>query len=322
MTRPPPTDVGGLLLRWVSELGSGQVTDLKRGITWLARSENLPISYGAAGRWVRDCQALGHIDVDWPSGRWSVAPGVLTRLPSASGFAALVGSRTTRFEERVMRAECDDIELVRVPSSLPTTDIPVPDTWLVQFEDSARLAETAARLGVEYSNCFAIQAAAWLPPLEPGSLAAAPASGTAVERYDLELEPSVFVPTQRWEEDGLYRFRRADHRVVCQILHEGTWKSVSLERGVYLELDRLGVEPRKNLRWFQEEGKGRERFGRLIVDWGKPLPDLQRRIAVMCTALPPEFGSKCRTITYRNVPRAVAERIAISLKQELGDRND
>ncbi|WP_159058588.1 hypothetical protein [Streptomyces europaeiscabiei] len=321
MTRPK-TAVGGLLLRWASELGSGHITDLKRGAAWLARSENLPVSHGAAGRWVRDCQSLGHLDVDWRSGRWSVAPGVLTRLPSADGLAALVGSRTTRLEERVMQAESEDIALIRVPSSLPEADIPVPDTWLVRYEDSMELAKTAAGLGVEHCDCFAIQAAAWLPPLAPGSLAAAPVSDSAVEMYDLNLEQPVFVPVKRWEGDGLYRFRRADHRLVCQIFREGSWYSVSQERGIYLELDRLGVEPRKNLRWFVEEGRGRERFGRLIVDWGKPLPDLQRRIAVMCTALPPEFGAKYRTITYRNVPRAVAERIARSLKQELGDRND
>lgn len=314
--------VGGLLLRWASELGSGSVTDLKHGVGWLARSENLPLSQGAAGRWIRDCQSLGHLDVDWCTGRWSAAPGVLTRLPSADGLAALAGSRTTRFEERVTRAESEDLVVIRVPSSLPESDIPVPDTWLVHYQESAALAETAAGLGVEYSDCFAVQAAAWLPSLAPGPPAAPPAFGSAVERYDLTAEQPAFVPVRRWELEGLYRFRRADHRLVCQLLREGSWYSVSQERGVYLELDRQGIEPRKNLRWFREEGQGRKRFGRLIVDWGKPLPDLQRRIAVMCTGLPPEFGPKYRTITYRNVPRAVAERIAKSLRQELGGRDD
>ncbi|MDT0484796.1 hypothetical protein [Streptomyces doebereineriae] len=221
-----------------------------------------------------------------------------------------------------MQAELEDIMVIRVPSKLPETDIPVPDTWLVQYDESAALPEAAAGLGVEHCDCFAIQATAWLPPLVLGPLAAAPASGTQVEMYEGSLSQPAFVPVRRWENDGLYRFRRADHRLVCQIFREGFWHSVSQERGIYLELDRLGVEPRRNLRWFSEEGRGRERFGRLIVDWGKPLPDLQRRIAVMCTALPPEFGQKYRTITYSNVPRAVAERIAMSLKQELGDRND
>ncbi|QTZ92740.1 hypothetical protein [Streptomyces auratus] len=321
MTRPE-TDVGGLLLRWASELGSGSLAELKRGAAWLARSENLPVAQGAAGRWIRDCQSLGHLDVDWRSGRWCVAPGVLTRLPSADGLAALAGSRTIGFEEHVRRAESEDLALIRVPSTLPETDIPVPETWLVPYGESAGLAETAEALGVEHSGCFAIQAAAWLPALAPGPSAAAPAFRSVVEKYCLTAEPPAFAPVRRWEEDGLYRFRRDDHRLVCQILREGSWYGVSQERGVYLELDRLGTEPRKNLRWFQEEGQGRERFGRLIVDWGKPLPDLQRRIAVMCTALPPEFGKKYRTITYRNVPRAVAERIAESLRQELGGRDD
>lgn len=318
----PETDVGGLLLNWASELGAGHITDLKRGASWLARSENLPISYGAAGRWIRDCQSLGHLDVDWRTGRWSAAPGVLTRLPWAGGLAALVGSRTARFEARMALAESEGVTRVKIPSSLPHTDIPVPATWLIRYDDSAELPKIADHLGVEYTSCFAIQAAAWLPSLSPGPLAAPPAVGTAVEMYDLNHEQPGFLPVTRWESNGLYRFRRADHRVVCQILRDGTWHAVSQERGVYLELDRLGAEPRKNLRWFQEEGKGRERFGRLIVDWWKPLPDLHRRIAVMCTGLPPEFGEKYHTIAYRNVPRAVAERIAMSLRQELGDRND
>ncbi|MEW2490427.1 hypothetical protein [Streptomyces sp. NPDC048411] len=318
----PNADVGGLLLRWASELGAGRLTDLKRGATWLARSENLPVSHGAAGRWIRDCQSLGHLDVDWQSGFWSAAPGVLTRLPSADGLAALVGSRTARFEERVAQAEAEDIALIRVPSSLPETDIPVPDTWLLQYENSRELVSTAAGMGVVHSDCFAIQAARWLPPLEPGPLAAPPASGTAVEMYDLGLERPTFVPAYHWEREGLYRFRRADRSLVCQILREGSWYAVSQERGAYLELDRQGIGPRKNLRWFQEAGRGRERVGRLIVDWGKPLPDLQRRIAVMCTALPPEFGRNYGTVNYCNVPRAVAECIARSLNQELGDRED
>ncbi|MZE80342.1 hypothetical protein [Streptomyces xinghaiensis] len=315
------TDTGNLLLRWASELGSGTVTDLKKGAAWLARSNGLEVEFGAAGRWIRDCQSLGHLDVDWKAGRWSVAPSALTRLPSADGLAAVVGSRTAFADERLANAEAEELSVIRVPSSLPDTDIPVPDTWLVQYDDPSVLPGKAGMLGAVYTECFAIQAAAMLPELRLGRPSAPPAYGRAVERYDQDSVPPVFVPAPKHEGDGLYRFRQADHRRICTIKRGGDWYETSQERGIYLELARLGGDGAP-IRWYPERGAGRERMGRLVVDWGTPLPDLQRRVAVMCTALPPEFGMTAKTVIYHNVPRAVAERIAASLSQRLGDEND
>ena len=73
------------------------------------------------------------------------------------------------------------------------------------------------------------------------------------------------------------------------------------------------------MRWNPERVPGREEYGRLYVDWGYPLPDLQRRIAVLCSGLAAQINEKHQNIAYDNVPLEVARRIGDSLGQQLGD---
>ena len=314
------TDPGDLLLRWVSERGAGVLSDVKQGMWWLASIHCPDIEPGAPGRWLRDAVSLGHMDIDWRNRRWSAAPPVLTRLPRARGLAALAGSRTAAFDDRIEQAVKDGlVELFRVPSARPPRDIPLPVSLIVQFDDEAGLAQWAAELGAEYTSCFALQGAALLPPLGLEVRTSKPEFGQPLEQYNLDRRE--YQPASRPLSDGLYRLKQREGKRVCQVLRNGEWYETSHEEGVYSVLESRDPEA-DVLRWLPEQDCGRERFGTLYVDWGYPLPDLHRRVAVMCSGLAPRINAHAENLAYDNVPKTVAIKIADSLGQHLGENDE
>ncbi|MGX1474991.1 UNVERIFIED_CONTAM: hypothetical protein RKD50_003799 [Streptomyces canus] len=314
------TDTGDLLLRWVSEQGTGSLADVKQGIWWLAAKHCPDVEPGAPGRWLRDAVALAHMDIDWHNRRWCAAPPALTRLPQARGLAVLTGCRTAAFEERLEQAVQDGlVELFRVPSGRSSRDIPLPVSLVVQFDDEAGLEEWAAGLSISYTSCFARQAAALLPQLRLEVRTSAPEFGRPLEQYDLERREYRLV--RRPQGDGLYRLKRRDSKRVCQVLRAGDWYETSHEEGVYSLLGSQGPDA-DVLRWLPEKDCGRERFGTLYVDWGYPLPDLHRRAAVMCSGLAPRINELAQNLAYDNVPKTVAMKIADSLGQNLGENDE
>ncbi|MFK0044739.1 hypothetical protein ACIQU4_11635 [Streptomyces sp. NPDC090741] len=314
------TDTGSLLLRWVSEQGAGSLSNIKQGMWWLAAKHGPDIEPGAAGRWLRDAVSLAYMDIDWRNRRWCAAPPVLTRLPQARGLAVLTGSRTAAFDARLARAvQGGLLELLQVPSDRPPRDIPLPPSLIIQFDDEEGLASWAAELGAAYMPCFALQGAGLLPPLRPGALTSAPEFGKPLEQYDLDRRE--YRPVPRPQGEGLYRLKRRDSKRVCQVLHAGEWHETSHEQGVYLVLESRS-RAADVLRWLPEKDCGREGFGTLYVDYGYPLPDLQRRVAVMCCGLAPRINTQAENLAHDNVPYAVAAKIAESLGQHLGEKAD
>ncbi|WP_438307007.1 hypothetical protein ACSHXN_46940 (plasmid) [Streptomyces sp. HUAS TT11] len=314
------TDTGGLLLRWASEQGAGALSDIKQGMWWLAAKHCPDIEPGAAGRWLRDAVSLAYMDIDWRNRRWCAAPPVLTRLPKARGLAVLTGSRTAAFDARLEQAAQEGpLEVLRVSSARPPRDIPLPHSLIVQFDDEAELTAWAAGLGASYTPCFALQGAALLPPLRLEVRTSAPEFGKPLEQYDLHR--GEYQPVRGPKGDGLYRLKRRDSKRVCQVLRGGQWYETSHEQGVYTV---LGARTRRAdvLRWLPEKDCGRQRFGTLFVDWGYPLPDLHRRVAVMCCGLAPRINAQAENLAYDNVPKTVAMKIAESLGQHLGGNND
>ncbi|GGV05584.1 hypothetical protein ACIG0C_33930 [Kitasatospora aureofaciens] len=310
---------GDVLLRWASEEGAGDLPALKQGIWWLAAKSTEDLEPGAAGRWLRDMVALGYLDIDWRNRRWCAAPAVVTRLPGGIGLAVLTGSRTADIEHRVEDTSDFGLIVHRVASTTSEQDIPLPHSLLIQYRDLDDLAEWAAENQLQFVPCFALQAAIMLSRLPLGERTAGPVSGEPLEQYDLRRRQ--YVPVQRARSDGLFRFRRRDSKDVCQLQRGGQWYEIAHEYGVYQELQRVSIDGQGGdvMRWFPEKAPGREAFGRLHVDWGFPLPDLQRKIAVLCSGLAPQIHAKAQNIAYDNVPRAVARMIADSLGQCLGD---
>ncbi|MFB7330083.1 hypothetical protein ACFC00_00365 [Streptomyces adustus] len=315
MTGPMSSnEFGGILLRWLSESRSGKASALRDGVRGQARAWGLELKEYADWNWMRKVAALGFIDVDLRADRWSVAPPVLTRLPHADGLALLTGARTAQIGTRVAEAAQEWMELITVPDTPEAGEAPLPDTLLFQYEDPLTLQHAAEFLGTRYVPCAAMQLMELLPQAAPGPESAPPGGSTVntLEKYELRFQR--FVPVERDDEDGLYRWRGADYARLTRVRRNGVFHTVERETGVYLELARHRAGA---MRWQPESGKGRAGIGRLLVDRYAPLPALHERAAVLCSGFPPSVGKQTQVRAYDNVPRALAEAIAASLQQNL-----
>lgn len=302
--------IGDLLLTWMSETGSGAVADFRARAAWLARTENLELPERASGRWLRDVATLGHCEVDWKSGKWFMAPTVLTRLPLADGLAVLAGSR----RQSVLRA-LDNAGVYFEDARRPGADrdLPVPRTVLVPYRTTRELEEAASAVGAMYVGCSAAGIAALLPSVPRTSSAAPPANDSRLElltNYAPHAWASVS-PKRRDLADGLYR-EQVVGRWRYLLRRDDVWLACDLSVGVFAELQRQRTNV---IRWRPSEEKSH--VGTCIVDWGAPLPPLHARALVLCSGFVPRFGSAAETVLYDNVPRSIAARIASSLGQVL-----
>ena len=151
--------IGDLLLTWISESGSGKIIDLRARAGWLMRTEDLGPSDSATNQWLRDAASLGHCEVDWKRGTWSVAPPIVTRLNLSDGLAILVGARRPRLIRALDEAGVY-FESARRPGS--PRDFPVPSTILIPYEQICDLEQAAIAIGARFSGCAASGIAAML----------------------------------------------------------------------------------------------------------------------------------------------------------------
>ncbi|UJW30000.1 hypothetical protein L3Q67_32955 [Saccharothrix sp. AJ9571] len=296
-----------LMLRWMSETGAGGIRSLRDHLTWLARTSDTDATAAASGRWVRELLALGHAEVWWEQDRWATTPSVIARLPVADGTAVVTGARPTGIAEKLQASEV----AFHVHHTEPADgDLPMPASWLIQFDDVAVLREVAANVGARYAGCAAIRLAAHLPVASLGRPSPPPARVTDLER----LNPSGrFVRvTDKSELDGLYRLR-ANGRVVHLYRHRGEWLHTDRATGTFIDLARRGT---RVLRWRSEGREGRTHIGTLFVDQhAMPLPALQARALTLCSGRAPDVSHSAQTSSYSNVPLAIANQVAESLHQ-------
>lgn len=302
-------DAGELLLRWASERGAGGTDSLIDSFRWLARTHGLDADISAAYRWIGRASSLAHMDVDWQTRRWSAAPPTLTALPYSDGLAVLAGARTARTEERLAKAAADWLELFEVPDRSHSRRLPAPRSLLIAYNNPAELPEYAERLGAAWSPCFALQVGPLLPSLELGPEDTVPTRTATMQRWNSVRR--AFADTTEFHRDGLYRARRVDG-ISYLFCRDGMWRRTTRQVGIYhcLAADNVNV-----LQWRPESGAGRGRIGTLSVDNRVALPPLQQRAATMCLGVPPTESSGATG--YANVPRVLAEQIAVSLSQHL-----
>lgn len=303
--------IGDLLLTWISETGRGTIANFLARAAWLARTENLDLPERAGGRWLRDVASLGHCEVDWKHGTWSVAPPIITRLPLADGLAVLAGAR----RQRLIRAFDDAgvyAEHARRPGS--DRDIPAPSTIIIPYERTRDLEEAAIAIGAAFFGCAAAGIAKMLPTAAPTIPTAPPAYDSQFEQLD-GFSPRIWTAASSWAPalpDGLYR-EKINGRWQYLLRRGGTWFTADLSAGVFAELARRGESV---VRW-RPDSDHRARTGTFIVDWGAPLPPLHSRALVLCSGFVPRFGSVAETALYDNVPREIATRVASSLGQTM-----
>lgn len=303
--------IGDLLLTWLSESGSGTIADFRTRAAWLTRTENLDLPERSGGRWLRDAASLGHCEVDWKHGTWSVAPPVVTRLPLADGLAVLAGARRPRLI-RAINAAGIYAEHARRPGS--ERDIPAPSTIIIPYDRTRDLEEAAAAIGATYSGCAATGIANMLPPT-------APTTPTAPPAYDSQFEQLGSFSPQNWTTssprdptlpDGFYR-EQINGRWKYLVRRGGAWYAADLSAGIFAELARRGDTV---IRW-RPDNDHHTMTGTFIVDWGAPLPPLHSRALVLCSGFAPRFGNAAETALYDNVPRNIATHVASSLGQTM-----
>lgn len=298
-----------LLLAWMSETGSGDVQELRRKVTWLARTADLNPSGYDTGSWLRDMSALGHAEVDWDSSGWAITPAAGALLPACGGTAVLAGSRRL---DLLGRLEAQDVAVqVEAPCDGVGGRLPAPTTVYVQADSIANLEAALAEVGVRYVGCAAQHIADALPSLRLGQPAAPPAWSTQTEHLILGA--------------GI-RFRGGlpDGDVLCRISVHGRpsylyrsghdWFHTDHAHGILWALAerRIGV-----FRWRRERIDGEHEIGTMFVDKGVPLPPLQARALTLCSGLPAQFDNSTQKMIYHNVPERIAEQVARSVRQHV-----
>lgn len=308
--------IGDLLLLWMSETGSGRITNLRNRAQWLARTADLRINDHATGRWLRDTSALGHCELDWSSDRWVIAPAAITRLPDADATAVLAGARC----QHLLRVLDEALDATGAWSEKHihgsgAGHIPPPATVMIQFDSTAQLRTLADQVGAQYAGCAATGIIHHLPATELGGPAAPPVATTPLEVLST-TSPRTFVPAAELVSrrgDGLYR-QAAKGRYAHLYRSGGQWHHCDLSTGVFLELQRRGISA---IQWRPESGLGREHIGTLLVEAGVPLPALHERALALCSGFPGRFHASARAMAYANIPLTVARAVAASLGQRL-----
>lgn len=314
--------IADTFLEWLSEKGEGTWDEFRATWSWLI-SKNQAIHESdpaqAAGVIAANLSALGYIEMSWqPDPRWTIAPPTITMLPVSGGRALLTGARSRELcWLPVDRREDARGMLPRVADELDLwIDYPqlhkAPTSVLIASnkpEDAERLAN---QCGIGYSYSVSQQLSAMLPALdlyvqlwEQRPLP----QGFPVERFDCSAYKWVESSESEASARGLYRSITWESHVHTLVLSTGIPVRATRQHAVY-----------EVLRWNATQALSYSAPSReLWVPVAARLPLLQERAAVLCSGLVPMYR-RCDGVdglTYVNVPRAVAQRIALSLAQRL-----
>jgi hypothetical protein len=295
-----------LLLEWTSERSEGSWQQLRDAHEWLFEATTTSRAWRPTAGWsARMLSTLGHIEIDWRAGAWAASAPVLTLLPSAGAHALLTGGRTHALCDRLQPAvweEASDVYLVEHHQQH------APTALLIGGDDETAIETLAERLGVAYEISVSDRLSRALPSLDSYlelSRSTPAAAAFGVERlYVATLE---WGPVETDREPGFYRYDTVGRPAFRLLDSDGAAYDVDLATGVYAALSRWG----ENVLRYKPDPVN----GTLVVPLGAPLPTLQSRTAALCSGLaPPRQG---RALTYWNVPRVIAERVARSLDQTL-----
>lgn len=296
-----------LFLLWLSERGTGSWESFKAAHSWLfgqAAAAHRPRPSWTAYL----LSALGHLEVNWRDGAWSVTAPCVAGLPSAGATAALVGARPKVLVDRAARYSSPDVTLDLVSVEHARAD--GPTGLYIQYESAAAIEMFAARIGARFEPGPAARLSRMLPSIDSfiisASIAADPPRGYSVEVLD--PRGLAWIAHDGPMRPGLYKFK--GYGVDRFRFFDGTAsRDVDRDVGVWAALASAGVGA---VRYERDEINGT-----LVVPWIARLPLLQARTAVLCSGVPPRSSPGIPWIRYVNVPHLIARRIAASLGQEL-----
>lgn len=311
---------GDLLLRWMSEVGSGAVQNLRTHIAWVNRTNSQAdhaqdVSENdlrmRSGRWLRDQITVGHIDVEWDRGkaRWRTAPPVFTTIPGGFGYALLTGGRPARLDDALVENEAI---VHRISRPFTDDDFDQPTAVFISYQSGADLADIASGLGVRFVPDAAQRLAESLERIAPGPPCAPPVmDGSPVEKWNPGKLRFDRVDLSSVRTPGMYRQKVLGRQRHMLRLNDA-WFLTSRVEGAYLAAHPLA----NHIRW-RRDPASQEDIGTVFIDAGMSLPDPQRRVLGLCTGLGPKVGKQSRNTRYDNVPRSVADVVAASLRQKL-----
>jgi hypothetical protein len=289
---------GDELLRWVSEAGSGSWERLRDVCAFLAQKHRLKMR-----PWVlaSGLAALGHIDIDWRTRSWSVAPPALNIVPGLGLCVVLTGSRPHYLDRRFDTAT-DDLDVF--PFDIPQPPWPAARLAKCSSIEMVHQVAEGIRARVEVDPATGLVAALRPVDEEPIEFAPEPSLEEA-QRFDPE--------SLRWvpavdRAPGLYRVDLHGRPIHRQRLEDGTWLAVDLPVGQFLSIR----GKRHVLRWRQPSER---RPSALEVERGVSLPLIAERAATVSSGLAPQNDGDWRR--YLNVPHSIAAGIAEALLQEL-----
>lgn len=295
-----PQSAGDDLLRWASEAGSGSWERLRDASAYLCQRHNL--------RWrpwqlASELSALGHMDIDWDTRAWSVAPPALNLVPGLGLWIVLTGSRPHYVDERFQMAT-DDMDVYPCAVQQP----PAPAAKLAKCASVETAERVAERLGA---------ALVYDPPLALATAMRAVDEASMKKAPEPSLEEAErFNPaTLQWETDharspGLYRIDLHGRPVHRRLDAHGLWWSIDLAAGQFLELrDRRPPV----LRW---RPRGR-RPPVMQVRTGLALPTLAERALRVSSGLRPTPTEDRQWKSFLNVREEVARIIADRLCHDL-----
>ena len=282
------------LLRWASEKGSGTWRQLREAAAYLTRTHALNLR---PWQLAVSLTSLGHLDIDWEEGRWSVAEPAVALSRGMGLCAYLVGARPTRMLERFREAtEDQDV----YPFELRQRDAPV--ALFAKCASIAAAQEVAHRVGVPLIFDPASGIADEVPDvvLQASDRCSAIPMEDGLERFDPAT--GLWEAVAGREDEGLYRldlYGRSTHR-----LHKSEhWYSVDRATGQLLVL-----KGRNDLLfWCKPSANFRIPSTLEVAEWLR-LPPIAERAAVASSGLMPVINDKRRI--YRNVTRSTAFTIA------------
>jgi hypothetical protein len=292
-----------LLLHWVSEQGAGTWPQFRDAHDWLFNSGQQEGRQVKATTTIHGLSVLGHLEIDWDSGEWAVAPTTVTILPNAGAHAILCGSRT--------RALLDSFATATSEGDLYSEAYAQewgPNALFVAAKNEDAIESLARTLGVSYEVCVSERLAAVLLPLDSylELCRSTPAArGYGVERFDPRL--LMFRRADTESGPGLYRYDmwgRPEFRFVAD---DGVYYKLDWALGVHAELRRCC---KREIRYTPDSVNGT-----LTVPFRAQLPALHARTAVLCSGLMPKLDNW--KWHYPNVPLDTATAIAQALGQEL-----
>lgn len=300
MTDVTVRSAGDDLLRWVSEAGSGSWERLRDACAYVA--EKHVLRRRRPWTLATDLSALGHIDIDWRTRAWSVAPPAINVVPGLGLCTLLTGSRPF-YVDRSFEQATDDLDVFPF-------EVPQPPSPAAKFAKCASV-EVAQRIA-EGMGAFLVldpahDLAGAMRPVDEEPIEAAPEP--ALEEA-LRFDPA----TLRWEahhgrRPGLYRVDLHGRPVHRRLDDFGAWWAIDLPAGQFLE---LREHPNPVLRWRAATAAAPACFE---VRCSVSLPVLAERAVTVSSGLVPQMQGDWRR--YLNVPRGLAERISTTLLQPL-----